>query len=220
MVIVEPVQGEGGVVIPPPGYLSAVSELCQLHDALLVVDEIQTGMGRLGTWWGVEDEGVVPDVLLVGKGLSGGVVPIAAMVATPQAYAPFAADPYLHSSTFAGSPLACAAAKATVDTIHAERIVDRSAVLGRRLLSGMREICDRSRPSGLVEVRGKGLLLGVELTEAGAAGELLLQMLEHGVLGCHSLNSSRVLRFTPPAVLTDHEVDTFFRAFTAAVAAL
>jgi putrescine aminotransferase len=220
VVIVEPVQGEGGVVIPPPGYLSAVSELCQLHDALLVVDEIQTGMGRLGTWWGVEDEGVVPDVLLVGKGLSGGVVPIAAMVATPQAYAPFAADPYLHSSTFAGSPLACAAAKATVDTIHAERIVDRSAVLGRRLLSGMREICDRSRPSGLVEVRGKGLLLGVELTEAGAAGELLLQMLEHGVLGCHSLNSSRVLRFTPPAVLTDHEVDTFFRAFTAAVAAL
>ena len=119
--ILEPVQGEGGVVVPPPGYLREVADLCTENDALLIVDEIQTGMGRLGTWWGIEAEQVVPDILLVGKGLSGGVVPIAAMVATPRAYAPFAKDPYLHTSTFAGSPLACAAATATIGVIHDEQ---------------------------------------------------------------------------------------------------
>ncbi len=219
-VIVEPVQGEGGVVLPPAGYLHGVARLCRANDALLIVDEIQTGMGRLGTWWGIETDGVVPDMLLVGKGLSGGVVPVAALVASPQAYAPFAADPYLHTSTFAGSPLACAAAKTAIDTIRDERIVDRAALLGRRLLAGMRQICDRQRPHGLVEVRGRGLLIGIEFADPGAVGELALQMLERGVLSCLSLNSARVLRFTPPAVLDELDIEYFFHAFSAALAAI
>jgi len=220
VVIVEPVQGEGGVVVPPEGYLSGVAELCAAHGAMLVVDEIQTGMGRLGSWWGVQSEGVVPDVLLVGKGLSGGVVPVAAMVATPQAYAPFAKDPYLHTSTFAGSPLACAAAKAAIDVIHGEQIVERAALLGARLLDGIRGVCARMRPPGFVEARGRGLLIGVEFDNAGAVGELALQMIEHGVLTCHSLNSSRVLRFTPAAVLSDGEVELFLDTFERSLAAL
>ncbi len=220
VVILEPVQGEGGVVLPPHGYLRAVLDLCRAAGALLVVDEVQTGLGRLGAWWGVEEDDVVPDVLLVGKGLSGGVVPVAAMVATPEAYAPFAADPYLHTSTFAGSPLASAAARAAIETIRDEHIVQRAAVLGARLLTGLREVCARRRPTGLVDVRGKGLLLGIEFADPGAVGELALQLIERGVLACHSLNSSRVLRFTPPATLDDDEAETFLRTFSAGLAAL
>ena len=220
VVILEPVQGEGGVVLPPRGYLREASRLCRAHEALLIVDEIQTGLGRLGTWWGVEQDDVVPDIMLVGKGLSGGVVPVAAMVATPEAYAPFAADPYLHTSTFAGSPLASAAARAAVDTIRDEYVVQRAATLGEQLLRGLRDACARRRPAGLVDVRGKGLLLGVEFADPGSVGELALQLIEHGVLACHSLNSARVLRFTPPAVLDDSEIDTFLRAFTSALTAL
>ncbi|GAB3061391.1 aspartate aminotransferase family protein [Intrasporangium mesophilum] len=220
VVILEPIQGEGGVVIPPPGYLRAVAELCQTAGALLVIDEIQTGMGRLGTWWGVEPEQVVPDILLVGKGLSGGVVPIAAMVATERAYAPFAKDPYLHTSTFAGSPLACSAALATIAAIHDEDIVRRAERVGAELLEGIRAICRRLRPADLVEVRGRGLLIGVEFSNPGSVGELALLLVERGVISCHSLNSSRVLRFTPPAVLDRSEMGQFLAAFGAAVAAL
>jgi putrescine aminotransferase len=220
VVILEPVQGEGGVVLPPPGYLRAVAELCTANDAMLIVDEIQTGMGRLGTWWGIEAEGVVPDILLVGKGLSGGVVPIAAMVATPRAYAPFAKDPYLHTSTFAGSPLACAAAAATIGAMRDEQIVQRAACIGAHLLREMRLACAGLLPAGLVEVRGRGLLLGIEFEDPGTVGELALQLLERGVLSCHSLNSSRVLRFTPPAVLDDDEINQFLSSFSAAIAAL
>jgi putrescine aminotransferase len=219
-VIVEPVQGEGGVQIPPAGYLREVATLCRGYGALLVVDEIQTGLGRLGSWWGIDAEGVVPDILLVGKGLSGGVVPIAAMVATPQVYAPFANDPYLHSSTFAASPLACAAATATIEAMRAENLPRRAAVLGDALLSGLGRIVDASPARDRIAVRGRGLLLGVELSEPGAVGELFLNLVDRGVLANHSLNSSTVLRFTPPAIITDTEVETFLSAFADALADL
>jgi putrescine aminotransferase len=219
-VIVEPVQGEGGVVVPPAGYLRGVADLCREHGALLIVDEIQTGLGRLGSWWGVEAEGVVPDVLLAGKGLSGGVVPVAAMVATAEAYAPFSEDPYLHTSTFAGSPLACAAAQAAVQVIRDEDLVERAASLGRRLLDGIRDICVRLGLDGHVDVRGRGLLIGVEFPDPGEVGEVLLKLLEEGVLANHSLNASRVLRFTPAAVLEDADITVFLSAFSKAMAVL
>jgi putrescine aminotransferase len=217
-VIVEPVQGEGGVQIPPAGYLREVATLCQRYEALLVIDEIQTGLGRLGSWWGIDAEGIVPDILLAGKGLSGGVVPIAAMVATPQAYAPFANDPYLHTSTFAASPLACAAATAAIEAMRADDLPRRAAVLGDTLLSGLGRIVDASPARDRIAVRGRGLLLGVELGEPGAVGELFLNLVDRGVLANHSLNSSTVLRFTPPAIITDTEVETFLAAFADALA--
>ena len=217
-VIVEPVQGEGGVQIPPAGYLREVATLCQRYGALLVVDEIQTGLGRLGSWWGIDAEGIVPDILLVGKGLSGGVIPIAAMVATPQAYAPFANDPYLHTSTFAASPLACAAATAAIEVMRADDLPKRAAVLGDTLLSGLGRIVDASPARDRIAVRGRGLLLGVELSEPGAVGELFLNLVDRGVLANHSLNSSTVLRFTPPAIITDIEVETFLAVFADALA--
>jgi len=217
-VIVEPVQGEGGVQIPPAGYLREVATLCHRYGALLVVDEIQTGLGRLGSWWGIDAEGIVPDILLAGKGLSGGVVPIAAMVATPQAYAPFANDPYLHTSTFAASPLACAAATAAIEAMRTDDLPRRAAVLGDTLLSGLGRIVDASPARDRIAVRGRGLLLGVELSEPGAVGELFLNLVDRGVLANHSLNSSTVLRFTPPAIIADTEVETFLAAFADALA--
>ncbi len=217
-VIVEPIQGEGGVQIPPAGYLREVAMLCRIYGAMLVIDEIQTGLGRLGSWWGIDAEGVVPDILLVGKGLSGGVVPIAAMVATPQAYAPFANDPYLHTSTFAASPLACAAATAAIEAMWAENLPRRAAALGDSLLSGLRQIVGASPACDRIAVRGRGLLIGVELSEPGAVGELFLSLVDRGVLANHSLNSSTVVRFTPPAIITDSEIEIFLEAFADALA--
>jgi putrescine aminotransferase len=218
-VILEPVLGEGGVVVPPSGYLRGVADACRTHGALLVVDEIQTGLGRLGSWWGLDAEGVVPDLLLVGKGLSGGVVPVAAVVANTEIYAPFGRDPFLHSSTFGGSPLACAAALASIEALAEEGLVERSAELGERLLAGVREICAR-RPGLVAEVRGRGLLIGLEFSDQAAVGEVALELIDRGVLVNHSLNAALVLRLTPPAVLRDDEMDLFLTALDAALAAV
>ncbi|MGB8385209.1 MAG: aminotransferase class III-fold pyridoxal phosphate-dependent enzyme [Dermatophilaceae bacterium] len=201
-VVLEPVQGEAGVVRPPAGYLAAVQAMCREHGALLVVDEIQTGLGRTGTWWGGDHENLTPDLMLVGKGLSGGVVPAAAVLATRAAYAPFDADPFLHSSTFAGSPLACAAALAAVRIIELDGLVERSRDIGARLLDGVDEVLRRRLGSRLVECRGLGLLIGCEFDDAAVVGELVLALLDEGVVVSTSLNQHRVLRLTPPAILT------------------
>ncbi|MFJ5271741.1 aspartate aminotransferase family protein [Streptomyces sp. NPDC088358] len=216
-VIVEPVQGEGGVRIPPPGHLTEVSRLCRAHGAFLIVDEIQTGLGRLGSWWGVDTEDARPDVLLVGKGLSGGVVPVAAMVATAAAYHPFSRDPYLHTSTFAASPIACAAALAAVEALDREDVVGRAQALGERLLTGVRAVCGPYAGGLVHDVRGRGLLIGLECTEEQAVGELILELVGHGVLVNHSLNATRVLRLTPPAILGEDEVRLFLDALTEAL---
>jgi putrescine aminotransferase len=219
-VIVEPVQGEGGVVIPPPGYLRGVVEACREYGAVLVVDEIQTGMGRLGTWWGLDPDGITPDMLLVGKGLSGGVVPVAALLARPQVYAPFGRDPFLHSSTFGGSPLACAAAYGAIRATIEEDIVARCAALGERLLAGVRAACVAAGAGVVAEVRGRGLLIGVECRRQADVGELILALLGGGVLVNHSLNASKVLRLTPPAIIDEAELDLFLGTFAEALAAV
>lgn len=225
-VIVEPVQGEGGVRIPPPGYLAEVSRLCRAYGAFLIVDEIQTGLGRLGSWWGLDGEGqegvegageVVPDVLLVGKGLSGGVVPVAAMVATEAAYGPFSRDPDLHTSTFAASPIACAAARASVEALDREDVVARARGLGERLLGGVQAVCAPYFGGLVQEVRGRGLLIGLEFSEERAVGELILELVGRGILVNHSLNASRVLRLTPPAIVGDDEVRLFLTSLAASL---
>ncbi|WP_328492656.1 aminotransferase class III-fold pyridoxal phosphate-dependent enzyme [Streptomyces sp. NBC_00414] len=211
-VFVEPVQGEAGVVIPPPGWLREVERLCREHGALLVLDEIQTGMGRLGSWWGADAEGVRPDLMLVGKGLSGGVVPVSAVLSTPEAFSVLDRDPYLHTSTFSGAPLAMAAARGALAAIQEDELVDRARVLGEEILSVLRRIVRTHYGSAVREVRGRGLLLGVEFAEPGAAGDLLIELIQHGVVANHSLNSHLVLRLTPPAVLTRGDLDFLYEA--------
>lgn len=218
-VVLEPVLGEGGVIIPPDGYLRGVAQACREYGALLIIDEIQTGLGRLGAWWGVDQERVVPDILLVGKGLSGGAVPVAAMVCGDRLYEPLSRDPFLHSSTFGGSPLACAAALATVNALRDEDIIPRAQALGTRLLAGVREVCANEGAGLVAEVRGRGLLIGIEARHPQVTGELALELLERGVIVNHSLNSGSVLRLTPPAVVTDSEVDRFLSALASALRA-
>ncbi|MBQ1074920.1 aspartate aminotransferase family protein [Micromonospora sp. C31] len=218
-VVVEPVQSEGGVIIPEPGYLKAVETLCRDRGAMLVLDEVMTGLGRLGTWWAADREGVRPDVLLVGKALSGGLVPVAATLATEEAFAPFDKDPYLHTSTFSANPLAMAAVRATVEVIRDEKLVERAAELGARLLAA---ITDAVRSIGhlVADVRGAGLLIGVEFRSAMHAAEFLMDLLDNDVVVNHSMNAHPVLRLTPPATMTSDEEKRLVASIERACAAL
>lgn len=219
-VIVEPVQGEAGVIVPPAGYLHQVQQLCRRYGALFVLDEIQTGLGRLGHWWGADAEGVRPDVLLVGKALSGGIVPVSAMVATAEAFRPFDKDPFIHTSTFSCNPLAMAAAKGALAAIGEDRLVERAAELGQLLRSEIERIARHVLGDRVLEVRGAGLLIGIEFTVPGMAGDLLLELIGAGVLGNHSLNSATVMRLTPPAILTPADVTFLLDAFERAARAV
>jgi len=219
-VIVEPVQGEAGVIVPPPGYLRDVARLCREHGALFVLDEVQTGLGRLGHWWGADREDVSPDVLLVGKGLSGGVVPVSAMVATAEAFRPFDRDPFIHTATFSGNPLAMAAAQGAIAAIKQDDLVRRAAELGEQIRPELDTIARTTLRHRLREVRGAGLLIGIEFTVPGLAGDLLIELLGAGVLANHSLNTPTVLRLTPPAVLGASEVLVLLDAFERACRAV
>ncbi|WP_172120843.1 acetylornithine transaminase [Actinomyces faecalis] len=199
--VIEPVQGEAGVREIPEGYLQAARELTSAAGALLIVDEVQTGMGRSGEWMAhhLLAPGVVPDVVTLAKGLGGGV-PIGAVVATGQAAALL--QPGQHGTTFGGNPVACAAALAVIDTIRSQDLLTRVRELGDRWAAEL------STLDGVSEVRGRGLLRGVGLVDAvGPAGEIASQLLEAGFI----VNAPRphTLRLAPPFVLSDAQADSF-----------
>jgi putrescine aminotransferase len=219
-VVLEPVQGEGGVRIPPPGYLRAVRECCRRTGATMILDEIQSGLGRLGLWWGADLEGVAPDILLTGKILGGGVMPVGGVIASSAIFAPLNDDPLLHSSTFAGNPMAAAAVSATIRVIRDEGLVERSAALGAIVTDLARAALDRHCPSLVREVRGRGLLIGLEFVSPDIATEFMLGLLERHVIPSYSLNSHHVLRLTPPALLDPADVDWLARALDGAAADL
>ncbi len=215
--IVEPVQGEGGVIVPPLGYLRRVREACDAAGALLVADEVQTGLGRCGFAFACDRDGVVPDVLTLAKGLSGGVVPIGAYVARPSVWhAAYAKAPMLHTSTFGGNPLACAAALAALDVLRDDGLIENARARGERLLTGAREIAD-DYPDVVRDVRGLGLLVGVELRSEGYAGTIVPEMLRRGVTTAWTLNRQRVIRLEPPLIVTAEEVERALGALRAAV---
>jgi putrescine aminotransferase len=215
-VFLEPVQGEGGVNIPPLGYLRDARALCNAHGALLVFDEIQSGMGRLGYWWGADREEVTPDILLAGKGLSGGIVPVSAMIATPEAFTAFNKDPFIHTSTFSAAPIAMAAVRAAVEAIEQDDLVNAASRLGASIIQGLKKITAESCPNLVKEVRGVGLLIGVEMEAPGLAGALLSELIDRRVIVNYSLNASSVLRLTPPAVMTQDDVTFLLNAFESA----
>lgn len=220
-VVLEPIQAEGGVRIPPADYLSRIASACRAQDALLVLDEIATGLGRVGAWWAGDAQGIVPDIMLVGKPLGGGVVPVGAILATEEAFAPLDRDPFIHSATFSGSPLAMAAVSATVGVLVEESIPDRAAHLGSRLLAGLNDALAEARDAGLVhDVRGAGLLLGIELDAPSVAGELELELVSRKVIPNHCLNHHAVVRLTPPAIMDDGEVAWLLDAVRASAQAV
>ncbi len=216
-VLLEPIQGEAGVVLPPPGYLAAARRICDEHGALLLFDEVQTGVGRTGTMFAAEQEGVAPDVMAVAKSLGGGVMPLGAFVATPEAWAPFDEAPFLHTSTFGGSPLAAAAGVAALESIALEGLLERARAIGQRLDRGLHEIAAGHRAS-IVDVRGRGLLWGIDLRSEGAGGLLISRLLDAGVLVVYSLNRPKVLRVMPPAVATTDQIDFVLEAIDRAAA--
>jgi len=205
--IVEPVQGEGGVVLPPAGYLRAVREGCDRHGAVFIADEVQTGLGRCGVPFACDLEGVVPDVMTLAKGLSGGVIPIGAYIARSSTWhAAYGKAPLVHTSTFGGSELACAAALAALDVLRDEDLATNARERGEQLLAGARSVA-REFPDVVRDVRGIGLLVGVELRSEGYVGSIVPEMLKDGVTVAWTLNQQRVLRLEPPLVVTAAEVD-------------
>lgn len=197
-VMLEPVQGEGGVRVASRGYLSSLRDLCRQRDVLLIFDEIQTGMGRTGTLFAYEQLGVQPDVMTLAKGLGGGV-PIGACLATDAVAQAF--SPGSHASTFGGNPLACAAGCAVLEVLLEGRVLDQARRMGELLGKGLADCRDRSRV--VKEVRGLGLLQGMELTVDAKA--VVMDCLARGLL----INNTgeRVLRFVPPLVVTQRDID-------------
>ena len=199
-ILLEPIQGEGGVIIPPEGYLRKVSELCKKHNILLIADEIQTGLGRTGRLFAAEYDGIRPDVTIIGKALSGGFYPISAVLADEKILGLF--TPGEHGSTFGGNPLGAAIARAALRVITDEHLVERAAQLGEYFIDQLTEI-----PSPHVkEVRGRGLLIGVELhKEAGGARQYCEALLERGILAKET--HEHVIRFAPPLVIDKETID-------------
>jgi predicted acetylornithine/succinylornithine family transaminase len=199
-VMLEPIQGEGGVKVPSSDYLKQVREECTAHGLLLILDEVQTGMGRTGKLFGYEHFGIVPDIMTLAKGLGGGF-PIGAMLATNRVSAAF--QPGNHASTFGGNPLACAAAIATMETLLEDGfILDQCRRMGEYLVRGLADL-RREHPGVITDVRGMGLLVGLELTRECAS--IVKACLERGlIINCTSGN---VLRFTPPLIVQEKEID-------------
>jgi ornithine--oxo-acid transaminase len=196
----EPVQGEGGVVVPPEGYVRRVREICTCHDVLMLADEIQSGLGRTGKLLACEHEGVRPDVVMLGKALSGGMVPASAVLASREVLGVF--GPGDHGSTFGGNPLACAVAREALRVIVDERLCERAAELGEYLTARLREI----RSPHVALCRGKGLLVGVVLKPgAGGARRFCEALKERGVLAKDTHGT--VIRLAPPLIITQEELD-------------
>ncbi|HET6275238.1 MAG TPA: aspartate aminotransferase family protein [Candidatus Cybelea sp.] len=216
--VVEPVQGEGGVHIPPAGYLRKVRDICDTTGALFIADEIQTGFGRCGYRFACDRDDAVPDVMALAKGLSGGVVPVGAFIARAAVWnRAFGKAPLLHTSTFGGSEIACAAAIAAMDVLEEDGLAQRARDRGAQLVRGAQEIAAQY-PAVVRDVRGLGLLVGVELTNEGYGGWIIPEMLRHGVTAAWTLNAQRVIRLEPPLIVSEAEVDRALEALRAGVA--
>ncbi len=198
--LVEPIQGEGGVIVPPPGYFKTARELCNEHNVMLVLDEIQTGLGRTGKLLAEEHEGIEADLTIVGKALSGGFYPVSAVLSNKEVLGVF--NPGDHGSTFGGNPLACAVARTALKVLVEEGMIENSASMGARLMAGLRQI----QSPHIKEVRGRGLMTGIELhPEAGGARRFCETLREKGLL-CKETHK-HVLRIAPPLIIKADEID-------------
>ncbi|AND88319.1 MULTISPECIES: ornithine--oxo-acid transaminase [Bradyrhizobium] len=204
--LVEPIQGEAGVIIPPAGYFTKVRELCTANNVMLVLDEIQTGLGRTGKLLAEQHEGIEADVTLLGKALSGGFYPVSAVLSNNEVLGTL--RPGQHGSTFGGNPLACAVARAAMRVLVEEGMIENAARQGARLLEGLKDI----RANTVREVRGRGLMLAVELhPEAGRARRYCEALQGKGILAKDT--HGHTIRIAPPLVITSDEVDWALEQF-------
>lgn len=215
-VILEPIQGEGGVNIPDDNYLPGVRALCDEYGALLVLDEVQTGMGRTGRMFACDHWGVAPDLMCLAKAFGGGVMPAGAVVGTKAVFSRIFDNPFLHTTTFGGNPLACAAALATINVLIEEKLPERAERMGARMLAGLRE-ATKGHESIVTAVRGKGLLMALEFVNNELGFELSKRLLQRGVLVSGTLVNARVIRVEPPLTIYEEQADYVCEALAVAL---
>ncbi|MES2607888.1 MAG: ornithine--oxo-acid transaminase [Pseudomonadota bacterium] len=199
-VLTEPIQGEAGVLMPPKGWLKAVETVCHSNDVLLIVDEIQSGLGRTGRFLASEHEDVKPDIVILGKALGGGFLPVSAIVGRREVMAVF--NPGSHGSTFGGNPLAAAVGKEALDTLIDEKLIEKSAELGAYFIAGLKNI----KSTYITDIRGQGLWIGVDIDPAkSTARELCMKLLAEGIIARDTHKVT--IRFAPPLVITKDQID-------------
>jgi putrescine aminotransferase len=211
-VIVEPIQGEGGVIIPPDDYLPKLRQLCDDYGALLIFDEVQTGMGRTGKMFCAEHYGVTPDIMTLAKAFGGGVMPASATIATEKVFSHLFDNPFLHTTTFGGNPLACAAALATINVLIEENLPQRAAEMGEYLLQGLREAAAKHSDK-VLEIRGKGLLIGIEFLNDEIGYEVAKGFFDNGVLTAGTLINAKTIRIEPPLTIEKEQCDKVCEVF-------
>ena len=210
-VILEPIQGEGGINLPPEGYLQEVRKICDEHEALLILDEIQTGFARTGKMFASEHWGVVPDIMTVAKSLGGGIYPISATIFKEELMDFFVPHPFIHLSTFGGSDLGCIVGLAVIDYIEKNHLAENAARMGDRFRAGFDRFL-KDYPALLLEVRQMGLMIGLQYTNSSIGPRLTKKLADRGVIAVYTGNDPAICRFMPPLVITPEEVDFVLNA--------
>lgn len=211
-VLLEPIQGEGGIIIPPKDYLKEVRALCDEYGALMILDEVQTGMGRTGKMFASELYDVVPDIICLAKAFGGGVMPAGAIVAKEKVFKSWFPNPFMHTTTFGGNPLACAAALATISVLIEEQLPQRAAEVGEYFLKGLREVAE-AHSDKVLEIRGQGLMIGIEFHDDDIGYEVSKGMFDRGVLVAGTLINSKTIRIEPALTIKYEEVDAVISRF-------
>lgn len=210
--LVEPIIGEGGIVVPPAGYLKACADICKKHNVLMICDEIQTGLGRTGKLLACQHEGIKPDAVVLGKALGGGLLPVSLFLTSNEVMSVF--TPGDHGSTFGGNPLAAAVGDAALDVLLEDKLIERAEKMGAYFQQQLKTI-----PSKLIiDVRGKGLLIGLEVDESYPAHEICLKLLPYGILTKETHHT--VIRFAPPLIISEEQIDTVVNSLKKVFAAV
>lgn len=210
-VLLEPVQGEGGIIPADDGYLHDLRDLCDEHETLLIFDEVQTGFGRTGKMFCAEHSGVVPDIMVLAKSLSGGLYPISCAVFTEEISDFLMTHPFVIINSFGGTSLACLVALATIEYIEKNDLPARAGKMGERFMAGLSTIRERY-PDLVMDVRGKGLMLGMEFPEDSIGPRMVYQLRKNGVITIYTFNNPRIIRIMPTLVISEQEVDVVLEA--------
>ncbi|HDL78545.1 MAG TPA: aspartate aminotransferase family protein, partial [Bacteroidetes bacterium] len=210
-VILEPVQGEGGIHIAPDGYLQEIRNICDQNETLLILDEIQTGFGRTGKMFASEHWGVVPDIMAVAKSLSGGIYPISATIFKEELNDFFLMNPFIHLSTFGGADLGCVVGLATIEFIQKNHLVEHAEEMGKRFRKGFDELL-KAYPDFLLEVRQKGLMMGLQYTNESIGPRMSKKLADRNIMAIYTGNDPSVMRLMPPLVIRKEEVDYVLNA--------
>ncbi|WP_318502898.1 putrescine aminotransferase [Bacillus sp. T3] len=211
-VILEPIQGEGGIILPPENYLKQVRELCDEYGSLLIFDEVQTGMGRTGKMFAAELYDVVPDIICLAKAFGGGVMPAGAIVAKEEVFKSWFPNPFMHTTTFGGNPLACSAAIATIGVLIEENLPERAANVGAYFLNKLKEAAE-GHEEKVLEIRGQGLMIGIEFHQDEIGYEVSKGMFDRGILVAGTLINSKTIRIEPALTISYEEVDQVVATF-------